>query len=842
MFGIRQRPGLRFEDRSSLRISLALLVVAPGLILVGLGGYAANALLRQGMELRADAQLIRSVGVPAQQTLANLQQERRLTAVWHAEPSSSAADALRGRRQQTDTAVQEYRRRADAAMDGTGGKVASQARTLRNALDGLAQRRSAVDNRAESREAAVGYYTETIAHGIRLLHALSRTTDGDLAHGVDAVAALAQQREMLSREDTLLSAALASGRMGRPARTEFAEHVAAQRNLGAMRIAGQLPGGDAQAYARITGSPQWAEMVSIENSVVGGSALPAADEWRSAVDRPSSELRELSTTSLDAALDDSTDRAEGLLLRTSVGVAAGLLALALLGVLSARFSRSLVRRLSRLRDATQQAGALLPEVAVRREQEEHAENADVAEAARRPKCGADEVGRLADDVAALGQTAEDTVVRQAEGREGTTKILVNLARRTQILVHREISMLDAMERTYEDAELLEKLFAVDHTATRVRRHAENLLLLGGSLVPRWQEEAMSLVDVLRSAVSETEQYLRVTMETQLPRLSLVGPAGKDVIHLVAELIENGTSFSPPHTKVEVRAEEVPNGLVIEVEDRGLGMKFEDYEHHNERLADPPTPEMVLRGEDTRLGLFVVARLAQRHAIEVSLRRSRYGGTCAIVLLPKDLLEKPRAETAVSGLLPAGARVVTSKEDAGAAHQDSAEHPGHEGVTAAPSAAPSAAPDPQLLTAPPASGTGPAVASEPEAPPTGSGDGPAAGSGDGRATPAEEDMTGNSSPQQSVTDRGLPKRAKGTNLAWQLHESANSPQSDNEADDSSPEQIGTVLAAIQRGAMQAQATAPAGHQEAPAGTSSGPDLPDVSPQIEDDRDADADPGR
>lgn len=103
------------------------------------------------------------------------------------------------------------------------------------------------------------------------------------------------------------------------------------------------------------------------------------------------------------------------------------------------------------------------------------------------------------------------------------------------------------------------------------------------------------------------------------------------------------------------------------------------------------------------------------------------------------------------------------------------------------------------------------------------------------------MTGNFSPQRSVTDRGLPKRAKGTNLAWQLHESATSPQSGNDADESSAEQIGTVLAAIQRGAMQAQATAPAGHQEALAGTS-GPDLPDVSPQTEDDRDADADPGR
>ncbi|WP_078896960.1 ATP-binding protein [Streptomyces sp. NRRL S-495] len=163
-----------------------------------------------------------------------------------------------------------------------------------------------------------------------------------------------------------------------------------------------------------------------------------------------------------------------------------------------------------------------------------------------------------------------------------------------------------------------------------------------------------MVNVLRSAVSETENYSRVVVQG-VPRASLSGQAVADVIHLVAELIENGTTFSPPYTQVQVSAQEVPKGLAVEVEDRGLGMAEDEYERLNDYLANPPELDVSALGDDLRLGLFVVARLAARHDIQVTLRPSPYGGTRAVVLVPALLLEQAGQPAALPGL-PSGARV------------------------------------------------------------------------------------------------------------------------------------------------------------------------------------------
>ncbi|MFB6892235.1 sensor histidine kinase [Kitasatospora sp. NPDC056327] len=276
----------------------------------------------------------------------------------------------------------------------------------------------------------------------------------------------------------------------------------------------------------------------------------------------------------------------------------------------------------------------------------------------------DEVQRTADGLAAVRQAAVAAIVRQAQGREGTKKVFLNIARRTQILIHRQISMLDALEREHEDPELLRELFAVDHLATRMRRNAENLVILGGALPARRWRNAVPMVNVLRSAVSETENYSRVVVQG-VPRSSLSGQAVADVIHLVAELIENGTTFSPPYTQVQVSAQEVPKGLAVEVEDRGLGMAEEEYERLNDYLANPPELDVSALGDDLRLGLFVVARLAARHDIQVTLRPSPYGGTRAVVLVPAVLLEQAAQPAAVPGL-PSGARVTRTPLPGGGA--------------------------------------------------------------------------------------------------------------------------------------------------------------------------------
>ena len=201
--------------------------------------------------------------------------------------------------------------------------------------------------------------------------------------------------------------------------------------------------------------------------------------------------------------------------------------------------------------------------------------------------------------------------------------------RNQSLLHRQLGMLDSMERRTSEPGALADLFRLDHLTTRMRRYAEGLIILSGAVPGRGWRDPVPVVDILRAAVAEVEDYVRVDVTSESDDL-IAGNAVSDVIHLIAELIENAAAFSPPNTRIEVRAERVGTGLVAEVEDRGLGMSPDELDDINARLAS--LPEFDLAHSD-QLGLFVVSRLAARHAIKVSLRRSVYGGTMAVVLMP-----------------------------------------------------------------------------------------------------------------------------------------------------------------------------------------------------------------
>jgi len=196
-------------------------------------------------------------------------------------------------------------------------------------------------------------------------------------------------------------------------------------------------------------------------------------------------------------------------------------------------------------------------------------------------------------------------------------------------------MLDRLESRAEAGDLAE-LFKLDHLTTRMRRHAESLIILSGTAPVRGWKHPIRMIDVLRAAVAEIEQYTRVSVTTTSDD-GVVGAAATDVIHLLAELIENAASFSPPATEVVVSAGPAGNGCVVEIEDRGLGMPGEAYERFNAMLADPPEPGFV---DTDQLGLFVAARLAARQGIKVMLRPSPFGGVTAIVLIPHEVLVPP----------------------------------------------------------------------------------------------------------------------------------------------------------------------------------------------------------
>ncbi|MFE3881531.1 ATP-binding protein [Streptomyces lydicus] len=294
---------------------------------------------------------------------------------------------------------------------------------------------------------------------------------------------------------------------------------------------------------------------------------------------------------------------------------------------------------------------------------------------REPEQGAvptgDTLDLLAHEVAAAGRAAESAVIdavaiarSNASGSEQKVEVFVNLARRLQSLVHREIELLDELENQVEDPDLLKGLFHVDHLATRIRRHAENLAVLGGAISRRQWSRPVSLTEVLRSSIAEVEQYPRIKLVPPIEG-TLHGHAVADVIHLLAELVENASIYSAPQTPVLLRAQLVTAGLAVEVEDRGLGLSAEEQSRMNALLADPEHIDVAQLLSDGRIGLFVVSSLARRHGIVVRLQSNIYGGVQAVLIVPQELLGEEPAEGEADGA--EGPRAVSPDTDPAREH-------------------------------------------------------------------------------------------------------------------------------------------------------------------------------
>jgi len=244
-----------------------------------------------------------------------------------------------------------------------------------------------------------------------------------------------------------------------------------------------------------------------------------------------------------------------------------------------------------------------------------------------------EVARIADGFSAVQRTAVEAAVGQAELRKGVSNIFRSLARRNQSLLQRQLRMLDEMERSTEDPDALAQLFRLDHLTTRMRRQSEGLIILSGSAPGRRWTMPVPVIEVLRGAIGEIEDYVRVDLAADARDL-VTGAAVADLTHLLAELIENAALYSPPHTRVQVRTSRVASGFIVEIEDRGLGIPASTLAILNERLARPPEFDLA---DSDQLGLIVVSRLAVRHGIRVTLRGSPYGGAAAIVLIPHEIV-------------------------------------------------------------------------------------------------------------------------------------------------------------------------------------------------------------
>jgi signal transduction histidine kinase len=297
-------------------------------------------------------------------------------------------------------------------------------------------------------------------------------------------------------------------------------------------------------------------------------------------------------------------------------------------------SRSMIRSLRRLQDtATRVAQDRLPEL-VKQLSESDPQDVDTSVESVGVH-SRDEIGRVAAAFDDVHREAVRLAAEQALLRGNVNAMFTNLSRRSQGLIQRQLSLISELEAREADPDQLSSLFKLDHLATRMRRNGENLLVLAGEEPGRRWTRPVPLVDVLRAAASEVEQYERIELSS-VPSTEVAGRVVNDLVHLLAELLENATSFSSPQTKVRVTGHALPDGRVlVEIHDTGIGLSPEDLSAINERLAAPPTVDVSV---SRRMGLFVVGRLSLRHGIRIQLRPSDSGGTTALVMLPVDVAQ------------------------------------------------------------------------------------------------------------------------------------------------------------------------------------------------------------
>ncbi|MEV6588959.1 nitrate- and nitrite sensing domain-containing protein [Streptomyces acidicola] len=627
---------MRFRGKSIRRKIVALLLV-PLLSLAGIWAFATYLTVRDVNELFTVSYVVEEVGYPTEDTVRVLQEERRQTLVYLADPrASEALTALKRSRNATDKAVDTIREKSEDGdvQDEMGQATSARLTAILDALDGLTSLRSSVEQGTVNVSQALDLYNRLVDPCYVLLANLQVLDNVEMDKEGRALVNVARARELLSREDALLGSALVSGSITRDEIRDVSDLIA-QRTLMYEANLPLLPATERDRFEGYWNNAGTGPLRVIEQSVInaepGKPGGVTAKTWDSAAGDVLDELAALNVQASDRFQERVRPVVVNVVLKAVIAGVLGLLALLFSLFMSVRIGRSLVRDLRRLRqDASEAAGVRLPSVMRRLSA---GEKIDVETEAPRLEYAKTEMGEVGQAVNTLQRAAVEAAVKQSELRDGISEVFVNLARRSQVLLHKQLTLLDTMERRTEDTEELADLFRLDHLTTRMRRHAEGLVILSGAAPSRQWRKPIQLMDIVRASVAEVEDYERIEVR-RLPRVAVTGPAVADLTHLVAELLENATVFSPPHTAVQVLGERVANGFTLEIHDRGLGMAAEALLEANLRLAE--TPEFELSDTD-RLGLFVVSRLAQRQNVRVSLQPSPYGGTTAVVFIPDALL-------------------------------------------------------------------------------------------------------------------------------------------------------------------------------------------------------------
>ncbi|MFG2345155.1 sensor histidine kinase [Streptomyces phaeochromogenes] len=661
---VRRTPD-RLRPRS-VRAKIVSLLMLPIVSLMALWGFAAVTTASSiGATERAkevNAELL----VPVDGFVTAVQAERTAALRYAATPGKGDPAELRAAARTSDAAAKKLLDGANASSADAGlldSALPGRIDRLEADAEGLtALRAEASGDGAKVTDLHTAYST-MIEHAFAVTGALTGEERTSSASEARVVLELARAREALAQEQAILAAGRAAGTLTKDQYALFVGAVATQRQLLAPSVADLRPGHRA-AYNTVLQSGSYESLQAIENRVrsagPGASAVSAGflTQWDGSAKAVLDGLAKAEKSAGTAAVSQVNAFGWDTLGASGIAVVLGLVGVLLSLLVSVLVGRGLIVELLDLRNsALEVAGRRLPQ-AMRRLHAGQGVDID-AEAPMRRLAGG-ELAQVGTALTAVQRAALKAASERAELLSGISGVYVSIARRSQVLLHRQLDLLDGMEQRQRDPAELQDLYRIDYLATRMRRHSESLLILSGIAPGRGWRDPIPLSEVLRAAVAEIENASRVRIWAT-PRVSVAGGSVADVIHLLAELVENASAFSPPSTQVQLRAARVRGGLLIEVEDSGFGMKEDAMAEANRKIRS----EKVDLLDAKQIGLIVVNRLAERQGVSVELRSSGSGGVTAAVLIPENLVrddmpvhDRALAESGAGGrsLAPASALI------------------------------------------------------------------------------------------------------------------------------------------------------------------------------------------
>jgi signal transduction histidine kinase len=657
-----------------IRLFLISMFAVPLLSLIGLWAFASSITVPAAIsDHNYNATSVAITSPDAATLTIQLPTEQQETYIWLLSGRQAPKTSLLATRQ----AITKVLPGAEAALLVGDNLLSASSKADLNTLEADLRRipsiRQSVDAGTMTAAAAFQAYSTIIDDQFQSYYASTLDRGGSMQAIAVGATDSALALEMVSREVTLVAGAEAvtHGRLDAGARELFVSSAANRQFLMKQTLSLLSPNLRADYVALVNSAP-YQQFVAMEGQITAGSGtapVPVdAKTWSTDSGIVLGAMLKAQTANGAKLSALSASASNGLFTEAVIAGGVGLLAVLASVILPIWFGRKITRDLGALHSSVRaMAEERLPRVVARLRR---GEDVDVPAESPPPEAGSiQEVSQVAESFGTVQEAAVEAAVEQARLRKGVNQVFLNISMRNQSLLHRQLGMLDSMERRTSDPAALADLFRLDHLTTRMRRHAEGLIILSGSTPGRGWREPVPIVDVLRAAVAEVEDYVRVDVLSESRDL-VAGNAVNDVIHLVAELVENATVFSPPNTRIEVRADRAGTGLVAEIEDRGLGLSQEELDGINRRLASPPEFDLA---NSEQLGLFVVSRLAVRHAIKVSLRQSVYGGTTAILVLPFGVIVREeeagspggRDEPFADGQPSGGAAVLPAGSSSGA---------------------------------------------------------------------------------------------------------------------------------------------------------------------------------